>query len=105
MGICSKVGFYVAGQFSFENAHIYIIGLGFISVCIGLYTLVVLCQMVQSIANPSLRLNSKYNIIQMFFVLTRCHVLIFDTLGNNNLFSCYPPISAFTMAICRCFRF
>ena len=71
MGICSKIGFYVAGQFSFENAHIYIIGLGFISVCIGLYTLVVFCQMVQSISDPSLRLNSKYNIIQMYVWLQR----------------------------------
>lgn len=86
---------------SYTHRHIYIIGLGFISVCIGLYTLVVLCQMVQGISNPSLKLNSKYNIIQMYFVLTRCHVLIFDTLGNNNYLACYPPISAFTLAICK----
>ncbi|KAI1283184.1 Organic solute transporter subunit alpha [Halotydeus destructor] len=98
MGVCSKTGVYIAGQFSFNTAHIYIMVLGTASFCIGVYALVIYYKMAQDNLKGYF-ICSKYYCLQTLFVLTRGHVLVFDTLGNNHLLPCFSPISAFVYGL------
>ncbi|CAG2171441.1 unnamed protein product [Oppiella nova] len=98
MGVASKTGVYVAGQFSFENAAIYILVLGGLSFCIGIYSLEIYYKMTQTLL-PGFYIRSKYYILQMYFVITRFHVLIFDALGTNGYLPCRPPISSFVYGL------
>ncbi len=52
---------------------------------------------------PGFYIGSKYYILQLYFVVTRFHVLIFDALGNNEYLPCQPPISAFVSGLCEQF--
>lgn len=88
-------------QFSFENAAVYIVFLGALSFCVGIYCLEIFYKMTQSIL-PGYYICSKYYILQALFVITRFHVLSFDALGNNGYLPCRPPVSSFTFGLCKC---
>lgn len=87
-------------QFSFENAAIYIIAVGALSLGVGILCLQIFYLMAQSII-PGYYITSKYYIVQAYFVITRIHVLLFDALGNNGYLLCVPPISAFATSLCK----
>lgn len=74
--------------------------LGAISFGIGVYALVIFCKMAQA-KIPGYHIRGKYYVLQTYFVVTRLHVLIFDTLGSNQYLPCYPPISSFVFGVCK----
>lgn len=85
---------------SFENAAIYILVLGGLSFCVGIYSLEIYYKMTKALL-PGYYIQSKYYILQMYFVITRFHVIIFDYLGTNEYLSCWPPISSFVYGLCQ----